>query len=415
MLRVFRFLLCWVPVVAGTTLAAPPLALDEALAIAESRSPQLAAQRASADAAAALVPAAGENPDPRLFAGVENVPVEGGDKWSLTADFMTMRRAGVMQDFVRAEKREGREAKAAAEAQRESAMLEMQRADLRRDVATAWFESLYAERSRALVRALIDEASLQESAATAGVAAGKGAATEPVAARGLRAMLQDRLAETQRQQRRAAAMLARWIGGEAERPQAAAPDIAALPHHAGIEEGLELHPHLAIYAPMEAAAAADLKLAEAAKRPDWSAEVSYAQRGPAYSNMVSLTVRMDLPIFQSRRQEPVVASKLALLEQVRAQAEEARRRHLAEIRAGVVDWEAAKARVERYRGEIVPLADERSRVAAAGYSAGRVDLPAVLDARRALLEARLASLQAEAELARAWAQLAYLVPHEVHR
>ena len=115
-----------------TVFAAPPLTLDEALRLAEARSPQLAAQQASAAAAAALVPAAGQNPDPKLVAGIENLPVEGGDRWSLTRDSMTMRRVGVMQDFVRGSKREGREARAQAEAQREMAIVEMQRADLRR-------------------------------------------------------------------------------------------------------------------------------------------------------------------------------------------------------------------------------------------------------------------------------------------
>ena len=405
----------WLLLFPIAALAAPPLSLDDALAIAEARSPQLAAQRASADAAAALVPAAGENPDPKLFAGVENVPVEGGDKWSLTADFMTMRRAGLMQDFVRADKRQLRQVRAAAEALRESAVVEMQRADLRRDVATAWFEKRYAQRAAAQLRALIDEATLQESAATAQLAAGKAGAGEPIAARSTRAMLQDRLADAERQSRRATATLARWLGDDSERAPAGDPDIAQVPHHAVIEEGLERHPHLAMYVPMEAMAGAELKLAEKASEPDWSAEVSYAQRGPAFSNMVSFTVRMDLPIFQSRRQEPVVASKLAQLEQVRAQAEDAKRRHLAEIRGGVVDWEAAKARLARYRDDIVPLAEERVRVSAAGYSAARVDLAAVLESRRALIEARLSALQAEADLARAWAQLAYLIPHEVHR
>src|SRR5688572_30827631 len=88
----------------GAALA-QSLSLEQALGIAESRSAQLAAQRAAAEAAAALVPAAGENPDPKLVVGLENIPVEGGDRWSLSADFMTMRRVGVMQDFVRGEKR----------------------------------------------------------------------------------------------------------------------------------------------------------------------------------------------------------------------------------------------------------------------------------------------------------------------
>jgi outer membrane protein TolC len=126
--------------------------------------------------------------------------------------------------------------------------------------------------------------------------------------------------------------------------------------------------------------------------------------------MVSLMVRMDLPIFQSRRQDPVIASKEHALEQVRAQAEDARARHLADIRAGVADWDIARARVERQKRDIVPLAEERARLAQSAYAGGRADLAMVFDARRNALEARLGEIAAEAELARAWAQLAYLIP-----
>ena len=87
----------------------------------------------------------------------------------------------------------------------------------------------------------------------------------------------------------------------------------------------------------------DLKLAEAAKSPDWSAEVSYAARGPGYVNMMSVLVRMDLPIFQSSRQQPVVASKVAQLEQVRAQADDARARHVAEGASGACTITIARA------------------------------------------------------------------------
>jgi outer membrane protein TolC len=165
-----------------------------------------------------------------------------------------------------------------------------------------------------------------------------------------------------------------------------------------------------MYAPMEAAAEADLKLAAAARKPDWSVELSYGQRSAPFDNMVSLMVRMDLPIFQSTRQAPVVASKEHALEQVRAEAEDAKARHLAEIRAGMAEWETAKARVDKQRREIVPLAEERARLAQSAYAGGRADLAGVLEARRAALEAKLAEIAAESELARAWAQLAYLGP-----
>ena len=390
--------------------AAPPLSLAEALAIAQSRSPQLAAQQAAARSAEALVPAAGENPDPQLFFGLENVPAEGGDRWSVNADFMTMKRVGVMQQFVRSDKLEERSARALAESKRETAVVEMQRADLERDVAVAWFDRYYAERSLALVERLLAETRLESDAATAQLAAGKAGSAEAIAVRSARASLEDRKLEIDGKARRAAAMLERWLGDAGDRALGEPPDVTALAHQGMLQTGLEGHPHLAMYAPMEAAAEADVKLARAARLPDWSVELSYAQRGPGFANMVSVMVRMDLPIFGSRRQDPVIVSRERGLEQVRAQAEEATRRHLAEIRTAMVDWDIGRERLGRQKRDIVPLAEERARLAQSAYAGGRSDLAAVFEARRAALEARLGALAAEAELARAWAQLAYLVP-----
>ncbi len=405
----FRSILCCA--LALVPSASVALDLDEALRIAESRSPQLAAQRAATRSAEALIPAAGQNPDPKLVFGIDNVPADGGERWSLTADFMTMRRVGVMQDFVRAGKREAREAKASADALREAAMVEVQRADLYRDVALAWFEKHYAERASVLLGALANEAELQASTAQAGIASGKLTAADALGARIMIASLADRRAESDRKSLRAAAMLSRWLGTEASDATGKAPDIFTFSHHnLGNEADFSLHPHVAMYAPIEAAAEAELKLAQVATQPDWSVELSYAQRGSAYSNMVSVMVRMDLPLFASRRQDPVTLSKSRQLEQVRAQAEDALRRHVSELRAAGGDWQVARARVERYRKEIVPLVEERARLASAAYEGAKADLASVLDARRGVIEARLNALDAEAELARAWTQLAYLVP-----
>jgi outer membrane protein TolC len=324
---------------------------------------------------------------------------------------MTMRRVGVMQDFVRAEKREAREAKASAQASREAAMLDVQRADLHRDVATAWFEKYYADRACLLLGALEGEARLQASTTQAELSAGKAGAADALAARILIVALADRRADSDRKSLRAAAMLARWVGSDASQSTGAAPDIYTLPHHLiATESDLSSHPHIAMYRPIEAAAEADLKLAAAATKPDWSLELSYAQRGAAYSNMVSLMVRMDLPLFASQRQDPVTLSKARQLEQVRAEADDALLKHSSEVRVAAADWQAAKARVERHRNEIIPLVEERARLARAAYEGGKADLPSVLDARRGVIEARLAALDAEGELARAWAQLAYLIP-----
>ena len=137
---------------------------------------------------------------------------------------------------------------------------------------------------------------------------------------------------------------------------------------------------------MTAAADAEAKLAAIATQPDYSVELSYGVRGSAYTDMVSLMFRMDLPVFAGTRQDPAALARAKQAEQARAQAEEARRRYEAEVRAALADYEIALARVERNEKEIVPIAEERAKATLAAYEGGRADLNAVLEARRMLLE-----------------------------
>jgi len=401
---------------AAQSAPAQELSLDEALSIATAAAPQLAAQSAAVRAARATQGAASELPDPRLIAAVENVPTDGADKYSLTADSMTMRKIGVMQDFPLAEKRRLRGERAEAEAKREEAVLAVTEVDLRRDVALAWIDTWSAEQQLALAMEAQREADLGVAGAEAALAGGRGPAADSFAARLAAAQAADRVIEAQRLVTRSREQLARWIGRDARRDLGAPPDFTRLAHaHEDLLGDLESHPHLAMYAPMQAMADAEVKLAEAAKRPDWSLEVTYAQRGGAYSNMLSVGVRMDLPIFEGRRQEPAIASRLAAAEQVRSQAEVARRAHLAEVRVMLADWNASRERVGRIEAQQVPLAQERMKAALAAYGGGRAELAPVLEARRADVETRMSLLQARTEAGRAWAQLNFLLPHDATR
>ena len=393
------------------THAAPLLSLADAQRIAAGDAPQIDAQAATLRAAQQASLGAAELADPKLIVGIDNVPTDGADRFNLTRESMTMRRIGFMQDFTRAEKLKLRGDRATAEVQKEAAILALSKLNLRRDVALAWIERYFAGRQLDLLKALVRESELQITAADAALAGGKGQSADPFAARLALAQLADRMIEAERNIARADANLARWIGVAAMRPLDAAPVFDQLSHsHQELTGNLETHPSLGMYAPLQAIAASEVKLADAAKRPDWTLEVAFAQRGPAYSNMLSVGVRIDLPIFQSRRQDPALASKVALAEQVRAQAEDARRTHAAEIANMFADWNAAKSRLERYASALLPLAGERSELALASYRGGKGELAPVLEARRSEIDIRINYLQAEAELARAWAQLNFLLP-----
>ncbi len=392
--------------------AAPSLSLTDAQRIAVGDAPQIDAQAATLRAAQQASLGAGELADPKLIIGIDNIPTDGADRFNLTRDFMTMRKIGFMQDFTRDEKLKLRGDRAFAEVQKESAILALSQFNLRRDVALAWIERYFAERQLDLLRTLARESELQVATADATLAGGKGQAADPFAARLAVAQLADRIIDAERNIARARANLARWIGtAPALQPLDAAPAFDQLSHaNQALTGNLETHPSLGMYAPLQAIANSEMKLADAAKRPDWTLEVAFAQRGPAYSNMLSIGVRIDLPIFQSRRQDPALASKVALVEQVRAQAEDARRAHAAEIEAMLADWNAAKSRLQRYASALLPLASERTVVALASYRGGKGDLAPVLEARRGEIEIRMNQLQTEADLARAWAQLNFLLP-----
>ena len=389
-----------------------PLSLEQALKLAQARSPQLAAQSAAIGAAESLIVSAGQRPDPQLGIGVENLPINGPDAFSVGRDFMTMRKIGISQQFTRTEKLHAREAKAVAERQREQAKLVGAVTDLRRDVALVWLDRYFIEQRLRVLRDLDRETALLAEAARAALAGGKGSPADPIVARTARVQVQDRIQELDRDLKGAQASLARYVGDtDAARPLDKPPSFYTLPHAPNeFLQMLEHHPRLLTYEPMEAMARADIAEAQAAKKPDWSLELAYAQRGSSFSNMVTIQARIDLPIFSEKRQDPVIAARYKVLEKVQAEREEARRMYEAEIKRMLADWETARARLKRYWEELVPLSREAAAAALAAYRSGRGNLAAALDARRTAVETRFADVQTQAELARAWANLNFLVP-----
>ena len=110
----------------------------------------------------------------------------------------------------------------------------------------------------------------------------------------------------------------------AERPLGDAPDVARLPEAARLAD-VDAQPELRLAKAQESVAAAEAALAGAAKRPDWSAEISYAVRGSPYSNMVSLMFSIDLPWSAGTRQDREHAAKLRELDAARAMREDTQR------------------------------------------------------------------------------------------
>ena len=390
---------------------AAPLTLDDALRLAQERSRQLPAQQAAATAARELAVAASQRPDPTLKAGINNLPINGPDRFSLSRDFMTMRSIGVMQEFTRQGKLKARAARFEREAGVAEANRELALAKLQRDTAIAWLDRHYQERMRDVLATQRDEARLQIEAADAAYRGGRGSQADVFAARSSVAQIEDRIEQTQRQIATATTQLARWVGAPAAEALGVPPALDAVRLRAeDLDSQLSHHPQIEILARQEAMAQADAEVAQANKTPDVSVELMYSQRGSAYSNMVSVNLSVPLQWDQKNRQDREVAAKLALVEQVRADREEATRMHVAEALAMFQEWRSDRARLTRFDASLLPLATERTRASLAAYRGGSGSLTAVLEGRRGEIDTRMERLRLEMEAARVWAQLNYLVP-----
>jgi len=389
----------------------PALTLDEALRVAQERSRQLPAQDAAAAAAREMALAAGQLPDPTLKAGINNLPINKDDRFSLTRDFMTMRSVGVMQELTRDDKRKARSARFDREAEAAEAGRAVALANLRRDTATAWLDRHYQERMRELLQLQRAETTLQIEAADAAYRGGRGSQADVFAARSALALVDDRIRHTELQIATATTRLARWVGAAAGQPLATAPNLSVVRlDAAGLETQLEHHPQLALMARQEAMARAEADIAQSNKRSDWSVELMVSQRGSAYSNMVSLNASIPLQWDQKNRQDREVAARLALAEQMRAQREEATREHVAETRTWLQQWHSRRDRLALFDSSLIPLAAERTQASLAAYRGGAGVLPAVLEARRMEIDTRMERLRLEMEAAALWAQLEYLIP-----
>jgi outer membrane protein TolC len=392
------------------------LMLSAALRTAIDRSQQVVAADAALAALAEAAVAAGQLPDPVLTLAAENVPLAGPDRFSLTRDFMTMRRIGVMQEITRGEKRSLRVERVQQDAKRLQAERRQTIARIERETALAWIDRRYGEATVQLLQQQLQEAQLQIEGAELAFRTGRGSQADVFAGRAAAASLRDKLRLAQRQSEAARLVLARWTGAEA----AAVPVAGEVPWKdapAGIVvlQQLEALPAIALLQAELAAAETELRQAQASLRPDVTVEAAYQRRGPAFPDMFSIGVTIPLPIARAQRQDREVAAKLAALDAARARLLDAQAAEEAALRVALNEWGTGRERLERLREELLPAARNRTQAALAAYAAASGDLAIVLAARRDELEARMQILSLEMETARSWARSNFVVPQDATR
>ncbi|KDB09644.1 outer membrane efflux protein [Burkholderia sp. lig30] len=376
---------------------------------ATDRSASMQAAQASVRASSEVAVKAGQLPDPMLTAGIDNLPVNGPQRFTIGQDFMTMRRIGIEQEWVSGEKRRLRSTLATEVVGRERAGYLMQMANVRQQTATAWLNAVYAKKALGLQHALLDHMNHELAATKASYRGAKASAADVVQAQAMLAQTRDQVLKAQQTYQTALIGLSRWtaapvsdVAGEPPTPESF---VSSLPP----DELRVAQPTLVAAADDIAVAEANTAVADSERRPNWTWEVAYQQRGGAYSNMVSVGVSIPLPLNRKNRQNRDVAEKAELATRARLTYEDTLRQVQADIRSQSAILASGRERIANLDQSLLPAADQRVALANAAYRAGTGSLADTFAARRGQLDAQLQVLDLKREVSQTWAQLEYQV------
>lgn len=385
------------------------LTLDAALYQATNRSAAIQASQESVLASTHAAIKADQLPDPVLKAGIDNLPIDGAQRYSINQDSMTMRRIGIEQEWVSSDKRERRASFANRVVDKERAATLVQLANTRQQTALAWLNAAYAQRGLELSKALVDHMNHELAATRASYRGAQASADDVTQAQIMRSKAQDQLLKAQQASRSALIVLSRWVAAPVTEVAGVIPPLDS--HVAALtqQELNQVQPDLLAAERDISIADADTSVASSNRTPNWTWGVTYQQRGSQYSNMVSVGVSIPLPISRANRQDRDVAEKAALGNKARLMLRETQRQVQANIQTLSTSLANGRERIASLNKMLLPAASRQVRLATAAYKAGTGSLASVFNAKRAQLDAQLQVVDLERDVAQTWAQLEYQV------
>jgi outer membrane protein TolC len=382
--------------------------LDAALQSATDRNTTIQAAQASVNASSQAAVRAGQLPNPMLEAGIDNLPVNGPQGFTIGQNELTMRRIGIAQEWVSSDKRQLRSDLANQMVDRERSGYLGQFVNVRQQTAMAWLNAAYAKQGAVLQQALVDHMVHELAATRASYKGAKASAADVVQAQLMLAQTQDDLLKARQTFETALIGLSRWTAGTVTDVAGDPPEprsiVASLPP----EQLRQVQPTLVTASADIRVADADTAVASSNRSPNWSWNLSYLQGG-GHASFVSVGVSIPLPINRKNVEDRDVLEKGELATKARLIYEDTQRQVQADIETLSATLASGRERIANLKQTLLPAAAQRVSLALAAYSTGTGALADTFAARRAQLEAQLQVLALQREVSLSWAQLEYQV------
>lgn len=402
---------------AVTTMASPGLRAQELdLAAAESLAlagdPSVEAVRSRRSALNELGVAAGQLPDPMLKMGVMALPT---DSFQLGQEPMTQVAVGVVQKFPRGDSRELR---AEQFSERATALDESARDLELRIILSVREEFLEVLKQRRLAEINQDaEAAFSdlEEITRDYYATGRARQQDVLQAAVELARVRERAQRIAEEEDRARARLATWIGEDAWRPLGAEwPSLPEPMAPGASSDALADHPRLRALHQEVVAAETAVELAEQAYKPEFSVDLTYGGRGGVNadgrgrSDLLSVMVMMDLPLFTGKRQDRTVAASVAESSAAAFNRDDIYRRMRSEIELHHRTLSRQRARLALFENSLLPEARYNAEAAFQAFQAALDDMTTLVRARINEFDLQLEHVRLQAEAHKTRARLLYL-------
>ena len=396
----------------ATAQQSTPLTLVAAEELAIDSEPGREAMLAQADAFDEESVAAEQLPELKLRLGLANYPIESG---GFTTEGMTQAQLGLRMEFP-----PGGVLDASARRYQSQALELREAADVRsRDVLTAvrraWFDVYYWQQSRDIVADVrpffVDLVAVTRSL----YSVGRRNQQDLLRAELELSRLDDRLIEIDSQNSQAVAVLSEWIGDAASRPlPESLPSWDSIPPLPSIQSALLEHPAVLAAAARIESKEAGIDVAEEDYKSGWVWDLGYGFRngnlpdGSPRSDFVSLSVTMDLPFFQDKRQGSRLSAAYSERRSAEASRDELLRRLNSRLAAEYAQWTDLSRRIDLYQTQVLAQASANAQASLVAYQNDAADFANVMRAYIDDLNARVEFTQLMVERAKSYALLANL-------
>ncbi|MDH3887514.1 MAG: TolC family protein, partial [Gammaproteobacteria bacterium] len=381
----------------ATSGARADLNIDEAVRLALTDDPLIAASQARSLALQDSAIADGQLPDPQLRTGIYNLPT---DNFHINEEPSTQLRLGLQQAFPRGKTLHYRQRQGEWQAKAATASAALGARQLALDVRRYFLELYYQTRAGAIVaetRALFSQL---VDITRAHYATGRVSQQDVLNASLELARLDDRSTRILNAADINRATLMKWIGEAASLPVNS--NFPALPTPAAqavIQAGLPQHPAIRIQTARLEAENQSVSIAREQYKPGWSAGLEYRKRfgedpdGDDRSDMMAAMLTVDIPLFTKNRQDKRLSASIQQASSLQLKRTDRLRELKQQLDTDYANWQRLGERAVLYQSQLLQAASANAQASLNAYQSSVTEFTTLMRARITDLDVRLADLR----------------------